>query len=69
MPSYIQTSVVPLALILHQKDFGDGVWASFPPVPWFVHLLLRWMYVPTHQDWWRFAGCDSKSNPKELPFA
>lgn len=64
-----QNEIFPMVFILHDKTFDGGVWKDFPPVPWIVSLLLRFFFMNTHKDWWRFAGCDFNSQPKELPFA
>ncbi|RKL31416.1 hypothetical protein BFJ72_g11050 [Fusarium proliferatum] len=64
-----RNEILPLALILHDKDFEGGIWADFPPLPWIALVAIRWLFVRTHQDWWRFAGCDSSSNRQDLPFA
>ncbi|KAH7156177.1 hemerythrin HHE cation binding domain-containing protein [Dactylonectria macrodidyma] len=63
------TTVVPLTFTNHDKSFEGGVHASWPPLPWFVMLLLRWWYVPKNKGWWRFSSCDDQMRPKELPFA
>lgn len=55
--------------MLHDKTFEGGVWSSFPPVPWLVLLVMRYLFMNTRRDWWRFAPCDYSSQPQELPFA
>ncbi|KAH7198336.1 uncharacterized protein B0J16DRAFT_330264 [Fusarium flagelliforme] len=64
-----RNEILPLAMILHDKTFEGGIWGDFPPLPWLAMVAIRWLFVRTHQDWWRFAGCDSTSMPQELPFA
>ncbi|KAH6895319.1 hypothetical protein B0T10DRAFT_455581 [Thelonectria olida] len=64
-----RTDMFPMVIILHDKTFADGVWRDFPPFPWVFGLLLRWLFMNTRKDWWRFSGCDFASQPKELPFA
>ncbi|KAI1064916.1 hypothetical protein NW752_005896 [Fusarium irregulare] len=64
-----RNEILPLAMILHDKTFEGGIWGDFPPLPWIAMVAIRWLFVRTHQDWWRFAGCDSTSMPQELPFA
>ena len=56
-------------MTLHDKTFEGGVWESFPPVPWLLHVALRWLFLNKHKDWWRFAPCDYYSLPREMPFA
>ncbi|KAF4958739.1 hypothetical protein FSARC_10930 [Fusarium sarcochroum] len=63
-----RTDVFPLTMVLHDKSFEGGVWHDFPPIPWIVHLVLRWLFMNTRKDWWRFAPSDFSSMPKELPF-
>ncbi|KAI5463164.1 hypothetical protein BGZ63DRAFT_380669 [Mariannaea sp. PMI_226] len=64
-----RNDVFPLAVIFHDKSFEGGVWSAFPPFPWIVGLVMRWLFMNTRKDWWRFAGCDFNSQPKDLPFA
>jgi len=42
--------------------------SSWPPFPWFVALICRWVYIPKHKEAWRFGSCDSYGVPKDLPF-
>lgn len=50
--------------------FEKGVHEKYwPPWPWVGGLIFRWFYIPKHQGYWRFASCDPKSQPQELPFA
>ncbi|KAH7328029.1 hypothetical protein B0I35DRAFT_6629 [Stachybotrys elegans] len=60
---------LPLMFLLHDKSYGEGVWESFPPVPWVVRVVFQWLYMNKHWDWWRFAPCDFAGTPQELPFA
>ena len=59
----------PMGFTSHEGAFENGVYAHWPPLPWFVGLLMRWIFIPKHKDWWRFAPCDSRMQRKELPFA
>ncbi|KAK1498028.1 hemerythrin HHE cation binding domain-containing protein [Colletotrichum tamarilloi] len=47
----------------------EGVHAWWPPVPWIAFLMMRWLYIPAHKNWWRFSSCDDRGAPRELPFA
>jgi hypothetical protein len=58
-----------MTMTMHDKTFEDGVWETFPPVPWLLHVALRWLFMNTRKDWWRFAPCDYYSLPREMPFA
>ena len=60
---------MPLMIQGHDKTFDDNIYALWPPAPWFVKLLLKWLLVPKHKDWWYFAPCDVDGKPRELPFA
>ncbi|KAH6989725.1 hypothetical protein BKA56DRAFT_629471 [Ilyonectria sp. MPI-CAGE-AT-0026] len=64
-----RNEIFPLAIIFHDKTFEGGVWKNFPPVPRLFLLVLQWLCMNTHKDWWRFAGCDFQSKPQQLPFA
>lgn len=61
--------MAPLVIIFHDKTYMDGIWAQFPPIPWLVGFLMRLLWLKKYEAWWRFAGCDLSSMPKELPFA
>ncbi|KAF5676543.1 hypothetical protein FHETE_2039 [Fusarium heterosporum] len=66
--STARNELLPLAMVLHDKTFEGGIWQDFPPLPWIALVVVRWMFVGTHKDWWRFSGCDSYGVPKDLPF-
>ncbi|KAM0552693.1 hypothetical protein ACHAPJ_007790 [Fusarium lateritium] len=67
--SSYRTDILPLVMVLHDKTFEGGVWQSFPPIPWLAAVAIRWVFVRTNLDWWRFSGCDTSSQPQDLPFA
>ncbi|KAK0101908.1 hypothetical protein ONS95_001280 [Cadophora gregata] len=48
-----------------EKPVHEAVW---PPFPWFVALMFRWIYLPRHKGAWRFSCCDWHGNPKDLEF-
>jgi hypothetical protein len=56
-------------MTLHDGSFENGIWKHFPPIPFLLLWMLRWFFMYKNMDWWRFAGCDLYSRPKELPFA
>ncbi|KAB5575256.1 hypothetical protein GE09DRAFT_1264477 [Coniochaeta sp. 2T2.1] len=64
-----RVSIMPVPIVNHDKDFEDGTWAAWPPIPWPMMVLMRWLYLSKHNDWWRFSGCDLSSRRKELPFS
>ncbi|CAI0655743.1 unnamed protein product [Colletotrichum noveboracense] len=65
----LKTTTIPLLLTNRDKSFEDGIYAWWPALPWFVVILFRWFFIPTHRSWWRFSSCDDQGMPKELPFA
>ncbi|KAG7115798.1 hypothetical protein HYQ44_007540 [Verticillium longisporum] len=62
------TTVVPLIFTNHEKEFENGVSASRPPLPWFAMLIVKWWFIPTNKQWWRFSACDANMKRRELPF-
>jgi hypothetical protein len=40
----------------------------WPPFPSVVGIILRWFFIGPKQRTWRFATCDAKGMPKDLPF-
>ncbi|TVY54356.1 hypothetical protein LCER1_G004237 [Lachnellula cervina] len=42
--------------------------SAWPPWPWFVVVLFRWVYIPKRKGACRFSSCDSYGMPKELEF-
>jgi len=47
----------------------DGTFGSFPPVPWFVGVLLRWVFAGKYKNRWLFSPCDLHGRPRELAYA
>ncbi|RDW65618.1 hypothetical protein BP5796_10310 [Coleophoma crateriformis] len=61
---------VPFIITNSDMTYESGIHGvRFPPFPWFVHQIFRWVYVPQLQGAWRFSSCDDYGLPKELPFA
>ncbi|KAF8855848.1 hypothetical protein BDZ45DRAFT_486798 [Acephala macrosclerotiorum] len=61
---------VPFLITNADVTYEDGIHgARFPPFPWFVHQIFRWVYIPILKDAWKFSSCDDYGMPKELPFA
>lgn len=48
-----------------EREYHSAVW---PPLPWFVAMMFRWLYLPKHKGAWRFSSCDWYGYPKELEF-
>lgn len=53
------------------QDLGyeDGMHAHWPQINFVLKLAFDWFLVPKHKDWWIFCPCDTKMQPRELPFA
>ncbi|PMD67691.1 uncharacterized protein K444DRAFT_649527 [Hyaloscypha bicolor E] len=61
---------VPFLITNSDVTYESGIHGErFPPFPWFVHQIFRWVYIPQLKGAWRFASCDDYGMPKELPFA
>jgi hypothetical protein len=60
---------MPMAVSGHEKSYESEVFAHWPPFPWFVGLLFKWLFFPKHKEWWRFAPCTPSMVRQELPFA
>lgn len=63
-----QEVVLPCALGCIDKTFEDGYHKDFPPIPWFVTLLITYVWSRKHRSVWRFLPCDFSRNPKPLAF-
>jgi len=60
---------VPFLITNSDVTYEDGVSGPrFPPFPWFVGQIFRWVYIPHLKNAWRFSCCDDYGVPKELPF-
>ncbi|ERS96218.1 uncharacterized protein SPSK_01902 [Sporothrix schenckii 1099-18] len=46
--------------------FEDGRWAAFPPMPWIVVQMFRYVQYWFHTDWWKFGPCDRLGNMRPL---
>ncbi|KAE8445570.1 hypothetical protein EG329_013334 [Mollisiaceae sp. DMI_Dod_QoI] len=61
---------VPFLITNSDITYESGIHgARFPPFPWFVSQIFRWVYIPQLKGAWRFASCDDYGVPKELAFA
>jgi len=61
---------VPFLITNSDVTYESGIHgARFPPFPWFVSQIFRWVYIPQLKGAWKFASCDDYGMPKELPFA
>ncbi|KAN0074130.1 hypothetical protein V8E54_008067 [Elaphomyces granulatus] len=46
----------------------DGQVMPFPPFPFFVPYIIKFIFEPRHSGAWRFNPCDSFSQPRPLRF-
>lgn len=60
------TDVVPFFLFNYDRDFEDGIWKDWPPIPAPVRLVLMSAGKVLHPGWWKFASCDIWRQRKEL---
>ncbi|KAH8893030.1 hypothetical protein GQ53DRAFT_745945 [Thozetella sp. PMI_491] len=49
---------LPYLLLNHDKEWENGKWAGFPPMPWVISLLLRKGLYYVHSDLWKFTPCN-----------
>jgi len=60
---------VPFIITNSDVTYEGGVHGPrFPPFPWFVSQIFRWVYIPKLKGAWRFSSCDDYGKPRELPF-
>lgn len=65
-----QVREVPFLIVNSDVTYEDGIHgARFPPFPWAVHQIFRWVYIPQLKAAWIFASCDDWGMPKELAYA
>jgi len=61
--------VVPLMVTNADNTWEQGIHAAYwPPWPWFVGLIFRYVHVPKHKEVWRFSCSDAGGNPRDLAF-
>lgn len=53
-----------LVFLSHDVTFEDGLWASWPPVPWAMLVIVRNVVYWIHSDWWKFAPVDKYGKPQ-----
>ncbi|TVY45316.1 hypothetical protein LSUB1_G000957, partial [Lachnellula subtilissima] len=60
---------VPFMITNSDVTYEGGIHGErFPPFPWFVGQIFRWIYVPRLCAAWKFSCCDDYGLPKDLPF-
>jgi hypothetical protein len=58
--------VVPFFLFNMDREFEDGLWKDWPPIPKPVRWALTRGATLFNSGCWRFASCDSDGRPREL---
>lgn len=58
--------MMPFALFAHDATIEGGLHKDFPPIPWPIQILMRYVASLWHRDWWKFSPCNKASVPKEL---
>ena len=65
----MQEFVLPIMLTNGDNTWEKGIHdAYWPPFPWFVGLIFKYVYVPKHKGVWRFSSADSNGTPRKLMF-
>lgn len=59
-------AMMPFGIFAHDITYEGGLHADFPPIPWPIAWVMRYVASWWHNDWWRFSPCDKASVPKEL---
>lgn len=59
----------PMGLGAIDKTFGGGKYAHWPPAPWFVPYLTKWIFCGKYKGSWRFSPCTLWGVPRALEFA
>lgn len=60
----------PLVVGCTDKTYQvDGKHIQFPPFPWVVPYIIKWLFEGRHSGAWVFNPCDAFGNPRERPYA
>ncbi|KAF2839282.1 hypothetical protein M501DRAFT_1011149 [Patellaria atrata CBS 101060] len=60
---------VPMLLLnLDRWRFEGGLHKGFPPVPGPMRWLVCNVFTCWNWGWWKFATCDGRGMPRELPY-
>lgn len=58
---------VPFMITNSDITYEGGIHGPrFPPFPWAVQQIFRWVYIPQQKEAWRFASCDDYGVPRGL---
>jgi len=69
MAKIAKTTLLSIMTVNLDHGFERGIHSDFPPAPWFVKLLMRWIWPVPNRKLWRFASCTAAGVRRELPFA
>ena len=69
MAKIAKTTLLSIMTVNLDHGFEGGIHSDFPPAPWFVKLLMRWIWPVPNRKLWRFASCTAAGVRRELPFA
>jgi hypothetical protein len=58
------TDVLPFFLFNFDRDYEDGLWRDWPPIPGPVRWVLIRVAKILHPGWWKFASCDAVGRRK-----
>ena len=60
----------PLVMGCADNSFSiDGQFIHFPPVPFFVPYLVKYIFASKYSGAWKFAPCDMFGRPRKLAFS
>ncbi|CAK7210093.1 hypothetical protein SCUCBS95973_000675 [Sporothrix curviconia] len=60
------TTGIIFVLTCLDVNYEGGRWTKFPPVPWLINMMFRYIHFWVHLDWWKFGPCDRLGNMKPL---
>lgn len=60
------TDVMPFFLFNFDREYEQGLWKSWPPIPGLVRWGLMNVAKILHPGWWKFASCNAAGERKSL---
>lgn len=60
------TDVLPFFLFNFDREYEDGLWTNWPPIPGPVRWMLMSAAKALHPGWWKFASCDAARRRRAL---
>jgi hypothetical protein len=58
--------VLPFFLFNFDRDYEDGLWINWPPIPAPVRFIIMGIGRVSHPGWWKLASCDAGRQRKVL---